>query len=254
MAEVRFDGWSEIAAYLDIDPRTAQRYEKTRQLPVRRRPNGGPKSPVYAFKKDLDLWLGANPVTGTVDIIESKANQDFSAPILARISMLTNLTLYRKDYFLRFVVSRSSGGVRAQVECRYKICNATNERQSFVQELTVDDPDNGSVEELSFFKDQKPAYVLRRPSISERCLGYSIYRGPTMSLDPVTIGITYECRARWVLNRNENDFWNTHMMLPTIGIAVETQAPPDMVITPSYASRGLVLAGEHLDVGWKYKR
>jgi hypothetical protein len=254
MAKDRFDGWLEIAAYLKIDPRTAQRYEKTRQLPVGRRPHGGPKSPVVAFKKDLDRWLGANPMTGTADAADAKAEQDVSAPVLARISMLANLPLYRKDYFLKFVVSRSPGGVRASLECRYKICNATNERQSFVQELTVDDPDNGQVEELSFLKDQKPAYILQRPAIFERCLGYSIYRGRIMSLDPVTLGITYECRAKWILNRKANDFWNTHMMLPTIGIAVETEAPPDMVITPSYASRGLVLAGEHLDVGWKSKR
>ena len=259
MARDRLDGWSEIAAYLEINPRTAQRYEKDRDLPVRRRPQGGPKSPVFAFKSELDSWLKDNEPelksSGSGGrSSELSSNQDLSGPILARISKLSNLTLYRRDYFLRFVLHRTREGVRANLECRYQVCNATNERQSFVQELTVDDPDHGYVEEMSFLVDQKPIYFLKRPSVAERCLGYSIYRGRELTLEPISAGVTYECRARWVLNRSEDDFWNTHMVLPTIGITVETQAPPDFDITSFFSTPDLVMTGEHLDVGWNRKR
>jgi hypothetical protein len=259
MAKDRCDGWSKIADYLGVDPRTAQRYEKDRQLPVKRLPHGGPKSPVFAFKNDLDVWMGANMTRESVNnpqcqFVGSSGDQDLSGPILARISKLSNLTLYRRDYFLRFELSRSRVGVRAQLECHYRVCNATDERAPFVQELTIDDPDRGYVEELVFFTNKAPVYFLRRPAISERCLGFSIYRGQTLLLEPAVLGVVYECRSKWVINRSENDFWNTHMMLPTVGISVETQAPSDFVITPSYFSRDLLMTGEHLDIGWNLRR
>jgi tetratricopeptide (TPR) repeat protein len=53
-AQERLESWKEIAAYLNCGERTAKRWEKTRDLPVRRLP-GGP-SRVFAFQRDVDLW------------------------------------------------------------------------------------------------------------------------------------------------------------------------------------------------------
>jgi tetratricopeptide (TPR) repeat protein len=47
-------GWKEIAAYLRVSVRTAQAFEKTRGLPVRRGP--GQKGPVFAAPDALKKW------------------------------------------------------------------------------------------------------------------------------------------------------------------------------------------------------
>lgn len=48
--------WKGIAVFLRVSVRTAQRYEKTRALPVHRsRADGG--SVVYAFVSELRGWL-----------------------------------------------------------------------------------------------------------------------------------------------------------------------------------------------------
>jgi len=50
--------WKEIAAYLERDPRTVQRWEKTESLPIQRHVHATGGS-VYAFTADLDAWLWA---------------------------------------------------------------------------------------------------------------------------------------------------------------------------------------------------
>ena len=51
----RLDSWKEIAAYLDREVRTVQRWEKTEGLPVRRHQHEKLGS-VFAYKADLDRW------------------------------------------------------------------------------------------------------------------------------------------------------------------------------------------------------
>ena len=61
MPEDRLDGWKEIAAYLEVAERTAQRMEGI-GLPVRRLhvPMAGrDKQRVYAYRSELDAWLQA---------------------------------------------------------------------------------------------------------------------------------------------------------------------------------------------------
>lgn len=55
------NGWKEIAAYLGRDPRTVERWEKQRSLPVRRLPGSG-RATVYALMPELDEWLASSPV------------------------------------------------------------------------------------------------------------------------------------------------------------------------------------------------
>jgi hypothetical protein len=49
--------WKEIAAYLGVDVRTCYRWENERGLPVHRAENGERKSPVFAYKSELDAWF-----------------------------------------------------------------------------------------------------------------------------------------------------------------------------------------------------
>ena len=52
----RLDSWKEIAAYLNRDLRTLQRWEKTANLPIRRLNKPGMRA-VFAYTADLDDWL-----------------------------------------------------------------------------------------------------------------------------------------------------------------------------------------------------
>lgn len=52
----RLDSWKQIALYLNREARTVQRWEKREDLPVHRHTHLK-GSTVYAFKKELDVWL-----------------------------------------------------------------------------------------------------------------------------------------------------------------------------------------------------
>ena len=52
--EAPLQGWKEIAAYLGRDARTAQRWEASAGLPVRR--HGGSAGSVYAYPSELQSW------------------------------------------------------------------------------------------------------------------------------------------------------------------------------------------------------
>jgi hypothetical protein len=55
-SESRLNSWKEIAAYLNRDVRTVQRWEKTERLPVHRHAHEK-QSSVYALQSELDAWL-----------------------------------------------------------------------------------------------------------------------------------------------------------------------------------------------------
>jgi len=52
------EGWKAIADHLGKTERTVQRWEKTRNLPIRRLKSGSPddQSRVFAYRHELDLW------------------------------------------------------------------------------------------------------------------------------------------------------------------------------------------------------
>lgn len=52
----RLDGWKAIAGYLNRNVRTAQRWERTERLPVRRHPHKSQAS-AWALRSELDQWL-----------------------------------------------------------------------------------------------------------------------------------------------------------------------------------------------------
>jgi hypothetical protein len=62
--EKRLNSWKEIAAYLQKDVRTVQRWEKNEGLPVHRKPHNKLSS-VYAYESELDGWWnhGRHPIS-----------------------------------------------------------------------------------------------------------------------------------------------------------------------------------------------
>jgi len=54
--EKLLESWKEISAYLNRNTRTCQYWEKKHGLPVHRLEDS-PKARVFAYKKELDLWL-----------------------------------------------------------------------------------------------------------------------------------------------------------------------------------------------------
>lgn len=59
----RLDTWGEIAGFLRVDVKTAQRWERERGLPVRRLP-GGRRGHVYAYRAELERWLDGGGANG----------------------------------------------------------------------------------------------------------------------------------------------------------------------------------------------
>jgi serine/threonine-protein kinase len=56
----RLGSWKEIAAYLERDVRTVQRWARDRRLPVHRLP-GGRRPRVFSLRPELDAWLREGP-------------------------------------------------------------------------------------------------------------------------------------------------------------------------------------------------
>lgn len=65
-ASDRLDSWKEIASFLKKDPRTAQRWEDERGLPVHRYP-GDKSGGVFAYKSEIETWLRTQIGEKTLD-------------------------------------------------------------------------------------------------------------------------------------------------------------------------------------------
>ena len=77
------NSWKEVAAYLDVTVRTAQKWERDRGLPVQRLP--GSRCRIYAHADHIDRWrnsLDSLPPPETLE--EAFARFVASAGVLAR--------------------------------------------------------------------------------------------------------------------------------------------------------------------------
>jgi hypothetical protein len=172
--------------------------------------------------------------------------------ILREVAALSRAkSLYRKNFRIRFTLQRSGSGVRARVETEYELINESDERQPYSQEVTIDDCELGFLESMSVASDGKPISFLRRPEITERHRGYVSYKGPRLLIDPAATGREYRGKAIWIIERSDNSFWYLHVGIPTFGVSVETVAPPDFDITPSFSAMNLLTVGQHIDIVWK---
>ncbi|HUZ93541.1 MAG TPA: hypothetical protein VMU57_01360, partial [Edaphobacter sp.] len=195
-------GWINIANYIGTCVSTAQRYEHALDLPIYRRGNG-PRPPVYALKSELDRWLRGT----AAEHIGREMREDFDqrpnlftsgdgallARIMDRIHTLTNVTLYRRDYHMVFALQRTSRGVRANIDLTFELVNATNDGQSYIQEITIDDCEHGHVIEMAVLKDGVVIYALKNPAPTKKEPGYSVYHGKKLMIEPESSGVPYMC-------------------------------------------------------------
>lgn len=247
-------GWDEIGAYIGKSRDTAMRYARTLRLPFHRVPGVGPKPPVFALKRELDQWLSRDD-KGTprrTILATATPSAEIAGPVLERILGIGQDTkLYRRNYLMRVDLRPASRGVEVKLDYSFELCNASDTVETFVQELTVDDSDHGFVESMSFLTNGERVYLLKRPMPAEKHMGYVSYRGPEQKIRSTKARMAYVCRASWVIERSGSDIWYNHMILPTVGVKIETQSMPGFEITRSFSVPGLVMKGEHLDVAWR---
>jgi Tol biopolymer transport system component len=86
--EDRLDSWKEIAAYLNRDVTTVQRWEKREGMPVRRHLHDRVGS-VYAFRADLDAWVRSRNLPSAQ---ENGSNAPSPNPPVPRSAISTSLT------------------------------------------------------------------------------------------------------------------------------------------------------------------
>jgi Tol biopolymer transport system component len=67
----RFDSWKEIAAYLNREVRTVQRWEKTESLPIHRLPHEK-RGSVFAFRSELDEWMDERERRGLERVVPAQ--------------------------------------------------------------------------------------------------------------------------------------------------------------------------------------
>jgi Tol biopolymer transport system component len=114
----RLDSWKEIAAYLNRDVTTAQRWEKREGMPVHRHLHGRLGS-VYAFRTELDVWVRSRNVEAPAPNENSTASPGLAEPehgararsslwwfavslaAAAALAVGIGLWLRRTDYFWR---------------------------------------------------------------------------------------------------------------------------------------------------------
>ena len=92
----KLDGWKEIAAYLGKSPKTAQRWEETRGLPVHR-PPGESGASVYAFREEIDAWQRGRLAAEEEAAVERAGSARwFSAGVVVLLIGILSWTLARR--------------------------------------------------------------------------------------------------------------------------------------------------------------
>src|SRR5215475_14432488 len=82
--EDRLDSWKEIAAYLDRDITTVQRWEKREGMPVHRHLHDKMGS-VYAYRTELDAWAHSRAP-------RSAEEEEFGTPVAAPPAATSSIT------------------------------------------------------------------------------------------------------------------------------------------------------------------
>ena len=89
----RLDSWKEIAAYLNRDVTTVQRWEKREGMPVHRHLHDRMGS-VYAFRADLDEWVRSRNLRGATGNGNDVPSQNSTA-VLPRSTTAATLTSWK---------------------------------------------------------------------------------------------------------------------------------------------------------------
>jgi len=81
----RLASWKEIAAYLGVTARTAQRWERSEGLPVHRQMHATLGS-AYALRPELDAWLASRPDPGAPARLRQRANRSIAVLPFANLT------------------------------------------------------------------------------------------------------------------------------------------------------------------------
>jgi Tol biopolymer transport system component len=101
--EDRLDSWKEIAAYLNRDVTTVQRWEKREGMPVHRHLHGRMGS-VYASRAELDAWAGSRNLRATQESGNNTSSSN-SAALPPRPAFWTSVTGRKSLLALTVVVA-----------------------------------------------------------------------------------------------------------------------------------------------------
>lgn len=108
-----FSAWKDIAAYLDCDVRTCQRWENKFGLPVHRFDDAS-KSSVFAYKEELDVWLKRK---NNHESLDQKAAEKknlwkkrvfYAVPVILVSLFILSLILFRDTQPADFKIVNSS--------------------------------------------------------------------------------------------------------------------------------------------------
>lgn len=141
----RLSGWKEIARHLGVSVRTAQLWEDTRGLPVRRLP--GVRGGVYALTEELDAWAAGR----AAELSHERRRQ-------ARERRMTRAALWVAGIALvaaaglggRFWASRSAGIASLRFEGNTVVASGAQGRELWRLTLEPMEPGTEVVKEQSY--------------------------------------------------------------------------------------------------------
>jgi Tol biopolymer transport system component len=218
-SEERLDSWKEIAAYLNRDVTTVQRWEKREGMPVHRHLHEK-RGSVYALRPELDAWARTRklreteedaPASESVEVPATAAPKAKWTPILLSLAAVLVLAigawfwLLRTEYFWRNpiqnaeiqVVTDFGGAEQAAAVSRDGHFVAFLSNRDGRMDVWVTQVGSGQFHNLT----QGNAPELTNPSL--RTLGFS----PDGSL------VTYWTRRQDVSNGSRISVWG----VPTLG-------------------------------------
>jgi Tol biopolymer transport system component len=102
-SEDRLDSWKEIAAYVNRDVKTVQRWEKREAMPIHRHLHDRMGS-VYAFRTELDEWTRSR----NLRVTQENGNDAASPPPVAQHSLETSASQTRRKFVLTLAVAAAA--------------------------------------------------------------------------------------------------------------------------------------------------
>ncbi|HKO04390.1 MAG TPA: tetratricopeptide repeat protein [Candidatus Acidoferrales bacterium] len=265
----RLDSWKEIASYLKREVRTAQRWEKSEGLPVRRHQHDKLSS-VFAYRSELDAWwrerqpvlekeLETAEESGQASLPEPAAEEisrrpaeESSAPITSRRTtvvlaavMVLVLSLALAYFFRKSGTSTSPGSAKTRlVVLPFRNLNGDPAQEVFCEGLTESmttqlgrlDPDHLGViasTTASMIKDKSVGQIGKELNVSYVLEGSVLRSGDHVQVHAQLIQVSDQTH-RWAdtYNRDVSDMFSVQNEVAN-AIAAEIR----LQVTPAEKAR-----------------
>lgn len=175
--------WKEIAVYLSRGVRTVQRWHMSLNMPVHRIGNG-PRSPVFAFKSELQTWLRQ---CQSQDPFPSNATLPSSEPLRVKHQ---HPKISSKDHWFRFLILQLQLGFtfvqasqRCTKEARRLRCEALARR--FCEEAAR------YAEICNLLPDQRAQFQVKFALLTEELSKFALLTGKVPQTEKLP---NFECR------------------------------------------------------------